>query len=72
MEEREETGVAQLDPSAALVELGQGDKEVGHGVVLVPEEVSEAGSEGAALGGVHEREHRTAFSTPFPAGQADC
>jgi len=45
--------VAQGDPPAALVERGQRDQEVGHGVLLVAEERSEAVGEGPALGGIH-------------------
>jgi hypothetical protein len=41
-EEGEEAGVAQGDPRAALVELSQRDQEVGHGVLLVPEELGES------------------------------
>ena len=66
VEEGEEAGVAQLDPAAPLVELGQGGEEVGHGVLLLAEEGGEAGGEGAALGEVHARDHRTAHFTPCP------
>ena len=45
--------MAQGDPPAALVERGQRDQEVGHGVLLVAEELGEAVGEGPALGGVH-------------------
>jgi hypothetical protein len=50
----EEARVAQLDPTSLAVKLRQGDEEVRHSVLLVPEEVGEAGGEGSALGGVHD------------------
>jgi hypothetical protein len=69
-QEGEETRIAQLDPSPALVELREGDEEVGHGVALVPEEVGEAGGEGSALGGVHAESISWSFSNPVRrAGQ---
>jgi hypothetical protein len=49
-----------------VVELRQGDQEVGHGVALVLEEFGEAGGEGAALGGVHERKLLMGLFTPRP------
>jgi len=66
VEEGEEAGVAQCDPGALAIELRQGDQKVGHGVLLVLEQVGEAGGEGAALGGVHERKLLMGIFTPRP------
>ena len=53
VEEHEQAGVAELDPEPVPVEVGESEKEIGHGAVLAGEQVGEASGECAC--GVHAR-----------------
>jgi hypothetical protein len=61
MEEHEETGVAELDPEAPPIEVGEGEEELGHRGVLAAEELGEAGGEFAGV------RHSAIVADDFPA-----